>query len=110
MSTRRLYFPLSHLIVLDCHAPDRETLVDFANACKPGTTFELLDLDSTSSGDPAGGHLVVLRDELPVWQAAAREYGVRLVETNAPVRLGRWPGDAIVQSDGPDHVIIEIAC
>jgi len=110
MSTRRLCFPLCRLVVLDCHAADRETLVDFANAFKPGTTFELLDLDSTSSGDPAGGHLVVLRDELPAWEAAAREHGVRLIVTSALVRLGVWPGDAIVQSDGPDHVIIEIAC
>lgn len=96
----------TQLLVIDCYAADREALVDLVNAPKPGTTFELIDLDRTSSGDPAGGHLIVLRDELPAWEAAARAHGVNLVLTEASVRIGEWPGDAVVRPDGPDHVIV----
>ncbi|WP_374713220.1 hypothetical protein [Symbiobacterium terraclitae] len=101
-------FPVSRVVVIDCYAGDPDALVAWVNAPPPGTSFELIDLDRTSSGDPAGGHLVVLRDELPAWEAAARAQGVRLVPTEAPVRIGEWPGDAVVRPDPPDHLIITI--
>ncbi|WP_374713243.1 hypothetical protein [Symbiobacterium terraclitae] len=105
----RIRLPQCRLVVIDCYAAP-EALADWANAPKPGTSFELLDLDRTSSGDPAGGHVVVLRDELPAWEAAARAHGVRLVTTEASVRIGEWPGDAVVRSCGPGNLIIEIPC
>lgn len=108
VASHQIRLPLSHLVVIACYADDLTTLVDYLNAPKPGTSLELLDLETTSTGAPVGGHLVVLRSELPAWEAAGREHGVRLVVTDAPVRLGLWPGDAVVRPDGPHDVIIEI--
>lgn len=108
VASHHIRLPLSHLVVIACYADDLTTLVDYLNAPKPGTSLELIDLKITSTGAPAGGHLVVLRSEFPAWEVAAREYGVRLVATDAPVRFGLWPGDAVVRPDGPHHVIIEI--
>ena|GEM_PF-5158692 len=90
-----IHLPRCRLVVVDCYGAP-EALVDWVNAPKPGTTFELLDLDRTSSGDTAGGHLVILRDELPAWEAAARAHDIRLVPTDTSVRTGCWPGDALV--------------
>lgn len=99
----------TRIAVVDCFADDLEALADFLNAPRPGTSLELLSLDATSTGDPAGGHLAVLQAELPCWEAAARVYGVRLVVTDAPVRIGPWDGDATVEATHADDVVIQIA-
>jgi hypothetical protein len=88
--------------VLPASPAAKEDLVDFLNAHRPGTTFELFRLEATTARDFAGGQLLILATELPAWERSARDHGVRLVVTAERPQLGEWDGGAILTTDPLD--------
>lgn len=107
-TAHQLRFEVAQFVVVDCYAPNSEALADFLNAANIGATVLLISASTTSSGDPHGSHVAILREEIPQWELAAETHGVYLVVTDAPIRFGTWDGDITVQADPPDHLIIEI--
>jgi hypothetical protein len=111
-AAKQLQFSAAQIMIADLTAPGpaetKEALVEFLNIGHPLTSFALIRMSATVTGDPAGAHLLVLRGELPAWEAAAQSHGLRLLATAAPVRRGTWDGDATVTLDPQGNVIIQI--